>query len=148
MAHSGKHKIADQWEDDAYTVLQQPNSDIPVYVVSKEDGTGPKRTLHRNLLLPIVFLPIDSVKIAPGVKPRRMPKLDPVEAQPVPQPEVAKDDSVNDNDDIFITTEHEETPSVHAGKPPKPTFTCVRKRQRNPQTQTQYRKRKTNKYLL
>ena len=58
VAHSGKHKIADRWKDDAYTVLQQPNSDIPVYIVSKEDGTGPKHTLHRNLLLPINFLPI------------------------------------------------------------------------------------------
>ena len=26
----------------------------------------------------------------------------------------------------------------------KPAFPCVRQRQRNPQTQTQYRKRKTN----
>ena len=30
----------------------------------------------------------------------------------------------------------------------KPAFPCVRQRQRNPQTQTQYRKRKTNKYVL
>ena len=36
-------------------VLKQPNSDIPVYVVQRENGTGPKRTLHRNLLLPIQY---------------------------------------------------------------------------------------------
>ena len=118
VAHSGKHKIADRWEDDAYNVLQQPISDIPVYVVRKEDGTGPKRTLHRNLLLPINFLPIDPEKIAPEVKPRRRLKLDPVEAQPVPQQETANDDSASDDDDILVTTELEETPSIHAGEPP------------------------------
>ena len=41
VAHSGKHKLSDRWEDDAYNVLQQPISDIPVYVVRKEDDTGP-----------------------------------------------------------------------------------------------------------
>ena len=56
VAFEGKHKIADRWEDTPYIVLKQPNIDIPVYVVQREDGVGPKRTLHRNLLLPIGFL--------------------------------------------------------------------------------------------
>lgn len=44
VAWDGKHKLSDHWED-------QP------YVVRREDGTGKKRTLHRNLLLPVVHLP-------------------------------------------------------------------------------------------
>ena len=58
VAWEGKHKIADRWEDEPYTVLEQPNPEIPVYVVHREDKVGPKRTLHRNLLLPINQLPL------------------------------------------------------------------------------------------
>ena len=57
VAHEGKHKLADKWEDDPYRIVRQPNSGIPVYVVEKESGQGRKRTLHRNLLLPIGDLP-------------------------------------------------------------------------------------------
>ena len=34
-------------------MLKQLNPDIPVFTVQKENGEGRKRTLHRNLLLPI-----------------------------------------------------------------------------------------------
>ena len=53
VAFDGKHKIADRWEEDVYVVLSKPNPDIPVFVVQREDKTGRKRTLHRNLLLPL-----------------------------------------------------------------------------------------------
>ena len=43
-----------------YTVLEQPNKDIPVYIVKKEDGLGPTRKLHRNHLLPIKSFPLDT----------------------------------------------------------------------------------------
>ena len=52
VAFDGKHKLADKWEEEVYTVVEKPNSDIPVYVVQTEDKQK-KRTLHRNLLLPI-----------------------------------------------------------------------------------------------
>ena len=57
VAFDGKHKIADRWEEDTYRIVSQPNVEIPVYVVQKENGEGRKRTLHRNLLLPIGHLP-------------------------------------------------------------------------------------------
>jgi transposase InsO family protein len=60
----GKRKLADNWEEDAYDVLEQPNKDIPVYKVKKENGTGSTRVLHRNLLLPINTLPLD-IQIPP-----------------------------------------------------------------------------------
>jgi hypothetical protein len=57
VAFDGKHKIADKWEDEPYRIVSQPNRDIPVYMVERENREGQKRTLHRNLLLPIGFLP-------------------------------------------------------------------------------------------
>ena len=56
VAFDGKHKLADKWEEEPYVVLKQPNEEIPVYVVQKESGEGRRRTLHRNLLLPIGHL--------------------------------------------------------------------------------------------
>ena len=61
VAFDGKHKIADRWEDIPYIVLKKPNPKIPVYVVKREDDVGKSRTLHRNLLLPIGSLPVNSL---------------------------------------------------------------------------------------
>ena len=57
VGHRGKHKIADPWEEEPYTVLDQPLSDIPVFKVIREDGQGRVKTLHRNKLLPFFCLP-------------------------------------------------------------------------------------------
>ena len=57
VGHRGKHKIADLWEEEPYTVLDQPLSDIPVFKVIREDGQGRVKTLHRNKLLPFFCLP-------------------------------------------------------------------------------------------
>ena len=41
--------------------MEQPNEDIPVFVVRKVGNRlSKRRTLHRNLLLPVNFLPLDS----------------------------------------------------------------------------------------
>ena len=69
----GKHKLANAWEDEVYMVLDQPNEDIPVFTVQKEDRRGSKRTLHRNLLLPVNFLPL-TPKAAACKKPRPVKK--------------------------------------------------------------------------
>ena len=42
-----------------YVVTHQPSENIPVYVVKREVGNGRPKTLHRNHLLPISFLPLD-----------------------------------------------------------------------------------------
>ena len=72
VAFDGKHKIEDRWENDPYTVLRQPNTEIPVYVVQKESGEGPKRTLHRNLLLPLGFLSVDTQEGKSNIDPPTM----------------------------------------------------------------------------
>ena len=50
LSLQGKNMLKDCWEDVPYEVLQRI-SGLPIYVVHQE-GTGKRRTLHRNLLLP------------------------------------------------------------------------------------------------
>ena len=59
VGFKGKHKLADKWDDAIYTVLEQPNVEIPVFTVQREDKKGPKRTLHRNMLLSLATIPIE-----------------------------------------------------------------------------------------
>jgi transposase InsO family protein len=74
VAFEGKHKLADKWEEDVYIVSEQPNADIPVYIVSRENGEGRRRTLHRNLLLPIGSLLNHDTKPSDDAKPIPMPR--------------------------------------------------------------------------
>ena len=66
----GKHKLADRWEKDVY-IIQSKIPDIPVYVVTRENGEGSTRTLHRNLLLPCGSLVVD-LEPEPAAKPRKI----------------------------------------------------------------------------
>ena len=60
----GKQKLADRWERQPYIILSQPNPDIPVYTVKLENSRSKKiRTLHRNLLLPFMGLPLKHTHI-------------------------------------------------------------------------------------
>ena len=56
VGKQGKNKLGDVWEEEPYLVHSQPNRDLPVYVVKREDGTGRTRTLRRNMLLPVGHL--------------------------------------------------------------------------------------------
>ncbi len=56
----GRCKLADRWSNEVYVVVDQENKDIPVYVVRKEGRERSTKTLHRNLLLPVNFLPLPS----------------------------------------------------------------------------------------
>ena len=56
----GKQKLANKWEDEIHVVLEQPADEFPVFVVRREDGSGRKRTLHRNMLLPVNHLPVST----------------------------------------------------------------------------------------
>lgn len=52
VAFDVRHKIANKWNPQEYIVLAQPCPDIPVYTIEPLSG-GTKKTLHRNLLLPL-----------------------------------------------------------------------------------------------
>lgn len=69
----GKHKISDKWEQDIYVVVDQAG-DLPVYTVKPERCDGPKRTLHRDLLLPCGFLPDVDAEPTSEASPVSRPK--------------------------------------------------------------------------
>ena len=70
-----KNKLADKWEKEVYLVVDQPNRDIPVYVVKREHGRSTRKMLHRNLLLPFMALPapkpslLDTSVLIDGTQP-------------------------------------------------------------------------------
>jgi hypothetical protein len=64
------------WEQDPYIVVSQPNTDILVYNLRKENNEGRARTLHRNLLLPIGY-----IRDVPTPAPRKLLKRPPIPAK-------------------------------------------------------------------
>ena len=53
LTFEGKHKIEDRLEDDIYTVVGQPNREIPVFDVRSDEGV--EKRLHRNHLFLLGF---------------------------------------------------------------------------------------------
>ena len=51
----GKCQLANRFEDEIYVVKEQPNKDIPVFVVEQEVGPGKRRILCHPMVLMIVF---------------------------------------------------------------------------------------------
>nr|ATA66769.1 Pol, env [Haliotis discus hannai] len=91
VAFDGRHKLADKWEEDVYVVLDQPTPSIPVYVVGKENGEGKKKTLHRNLLLPVGSLPLQEIPVPKHRKPRiTSPEPESATEKPTPVPKPRK----------------------------------------------------------
>ncbi|KAK3755336.1 hypothetical protein RRG08_026066 [Elysia crispata] len=62
----GPHKLQDKWSDDIFVVKEQPDSRTPVFVVEPVNG-GRKRTLHRNLLLPVESVREDCPDVSPDI---------------------------------------------------------------------------------
>ena len=55
----GPGKLRPYWEKEIYVVTQK-RKDMPVYEVMLENGSGRSRVLHRNLLLPCSYLPVEA----------------------------------------------------------------------------------------
>lgn len=56
----GTGKLRSHWEDCIYKVVRQVNKDLPIYEVVPEQGRKrDSRILHRNLLLPCNYLPLE-----------------------------------------------------------------------------------------
>ena len=66
------------WPTDGNRILvvSQPNMDIPVYNLRKENNEGRARTLHRNLLLPIGY-----TRDVPTPAPKKLLKRPPIPAK-------------------------------------------------------------------
>ena len=82
LAVKGTNKIADKWEDCPYVVIDQPNPDIPVYKVQRENDDKTIRTLHRKHLLPFGSLPV--ISGMEEVSDASQPDVDPVVQEDVP----------------------------------------------------------------
>ena len=113
LEFDGKHKLANKWEEIAYTVINQFNPEIPVYMVQREDGTGHTRKLHRNHLLPISFLPVEippsPVPIpAPRSRNNKPPKTDKllINCTKYEMQTDTDDTDDNDGDIVVVTTEN------------------------------------------
>ena len=87
----GRHKLADRWERDPYTIVGIPDPDVPVYQISMESRKGHVRTVHRNFLLPFVTVPEDDD--IPEVTNPKPPKT----RRPVTRA-TAKDDGSSESD--------------------------------------------------
>ncbi|KAL2089169.1 hypothetical protein ACEWY4_016068 [Coilia grayii] len=56
----GPGKFRSFWEEKVHVVVKRKHPESPVYEVKPEDGQGRTRVLHRNLLLPCDFLPVET----------------------------------------------------------------------------------------
>ena len=66
--HGGPGKLRSYWEDKVHVVVHKKSPDSPVYQLKPENGTGPIRTLHCNLLFPCGAL-LESSSIARQASP-------------------------------------------------------------------------------
>lgn len=97
----GKHKLADKWEKSIHIVVKRIDGG-PLYVVKPERGSGPHRTLHRDLLLPCGFLPVEKT-------PEQGPRLDKAKKMPLRSGKRRDLQTENDTSEGNLTDEEEET---------------------------------------
>jgi len=99
VGFQGKHKLADKWEQQPYITCAMPDPTIPVYVVRPENGTK-TRTLHRNMLLPYNYIPVEHAEPEPSRrKSDSTPsarRSKPTEPSPESSSEYSSDDSSSD----------------------------------------------------
>jgi transposase InsO family protein/dUTPase len=72
LAFTGKHKLEDKWEPDVYNIIGKRDPDIPVYELIKKDGSGKKRMLHRNHIMPLLQTLRDT-PLTDAYSPKRQP---------------------------------------------------------------------------
>lgn len=84
-------KLSDRWERSVHIVIARRDS-LPVYTVQDEAGTGPKRTLHRNYLLPIGMIDPQTPKETGSKPPQNCPKEQPKTVAPKPSVSCVEED--------------------------------------------------------
>ncbi|XP_028853221.1 uncharacterized protein LOC114800249 [Denticeps clupeoides] len=93
----GKHKLADRWSSTPY-VIESQMPGLPVFKLKPEHRDGPKKVLHRNLILPIgqdVRLSAEETKVS-APKKRQSKRL---KAKKATVPEVLEEESINNVDE-------------------------------------------------
>ncbi|KAK7886457.1 hypothetical protein WMY93_026078 [Mugilogobius chulae] len=66
----GPGKLRSFWEERVYVITQRKQQDSPVYEIKPETGRGRTRIMHRNLLLPCDFLPVETL-VSPAEEPKK-----------------------------------------------------------------------------
>ncbi|PJE77579.1 hypothetical protein CI610_03495 [invertebrate metagenome] len=98
----GKHKLADRWDREPYLVSNIPNSDIPVYEVKLESGKGPRRSLHRNMLLPFNTIPVGDPSKLQNRKGNSKKSVPPTQTKPGSAS--SSSDTESESEDEITTT--------------------------------------------
>ncbi|CAB4018255.1 Hypothetical predicted protein [Paramuricea clavata] len=62
----GPGKLRSYWEDKVYNIVRQKSNEIPVYEVIPESGGEKTRVLHRNMLFPCTYLPVENLIVKPA----------------------------------------------------------------------------------
>jgi len=113
VGFQGPHKLANRWSKETYVVLSQTDPEIPVYVVKQQYGAK-KRTLHRNMLLPV------SRRLEPD--PERTPPPLPKTSPPPMPPVLAESDS---EEEQWIVDQALLVPPPVSTRPPQPSSSPV-----------------------
>lgn len=74
----GKRKLADLWEDTTYTVVGL-NKDSHTYRI-QHSRTGVVKTVHRNLIMPVSFLPLSDDDVESDVNENHLSNSESVDS--------------------------------------------------------------------
>ena len=92
----GPGKLRSYWEDKVYKIVRQKSNEIPVYEVIPESGGEKTRVLHRNMLFPCTYLPVEN----PVVKPAQLKN----KKKSVKEKQVTQDYLTDSEDEFGIAT--------------------------------------------
>ena len=146
--HGGLEKLRSYWEDKVHVVVHRKSPDSPVYQLKPENGTGPIRTLHHNLLFPCGTLLESSStpqQVSPGqqeLKPsttlsKRKSQRSSKSTHPIrPSPESTEQSDDDDDSDFVLVHENVPQPTSNSVLSPfAPAFKNVPEPPEEPTTE-------------
>uniref|UniRef100_A0A1A8SA02 Gypsy retrotransposon integrase-like protein 1 n=1 Tax=Nothobranchius rachovii TaxID=451742 RepID=A0A1A8SA02_9TELE len=95
----GPAKIQSFWENQVYKVRDRKADDSPVYVISPENGQGRDKVVHRNLLLPCDFLPLEKPSTQTGQPQKDSSTVTRKKSRPLHRQQQPGNGDTSDDDD-------------------------------------------------